>query len=344
MNSNHRKQRDAAIIKRILAPPRNDNDHIQVYDIYDDNGIYVDSKAVIDMKARSREKGKVGNVSPDKVQNQRGDRKHQSPSSSGGSKFEENSFLSTMKSEGTSLGDPSGSANSTNSKWYTKLKDQTATQTLLPHEIFKDEVKFTTSNIWPDSFTLKEIGTYCRDNTPGVIVCDLPPGHPLHGKGEMGLFASKEFEPFDVIGSYTGSYVNADTRGFPNSSLVTSGHYLAQLEMPRGQNGKRVQLGINAESCGNEMRFINSYLNIADVPNAIMKTTFIDREPHVVVVCTRHIDILEEILLDYGEAYHQTYLVSKAHSEQLSAKELYSHLPPLDTYESDIESEDGYEM
>ena len=62
MNSNRRKERDAAIIKRILAPPRNDNDHIQVYDIYDDNGIYVDSKAVIDMKARSREKGKVANA------------------------------------------------------------------------------------------------------------------------------------------------------------------------------------------------------------------------------------------------------------------------------------------
>lgn len=333
MNSKHRKKRDAAIIQRIIAPPRADNDHIKVYDIYDDNGIYVDSKAVIDFTGRMH---KDQNRSKEDKKEQQ-----QSSSSSRSRSGSEKKGSSTHRTHTTTRTITSAmdhtSTDMDTRKIPTKLSNITNSPTMLPHRVFEEDIKFATCNTWPDSFTLKEINTYCHDNIPGVIVCDLPPGHPLHARGEQGLFASKEFEPFDIIGSYTGTYVNADVRGFPNSQLVSSGHYLAQLEMPYSKDGKRVQLGINAESCGNETRFINSYLNIAAAPNAVMKTTFIDKQPHVMIVCTKPIGTLEEILLDYGDEYHQTYLIPRAPVDQKTAKELYNELPPIDSYESERE-------
>jgi hypothetical protein len=152
-----------------------------------------------------------------------------------------------------------------------------------------------------------------------VTVKDLPALHPLHG--EKGLFAAVEFEIFDVIGSYTGAYVNKDARGFPNMKLIRSGHYLARLD--------GMELGINAEDCGNEMRYINSYLNISDGPNCVMRTTFINRTPHILIICIRSIAIGTEILLDYGADYNTRYILPKPfQSKVTTAEELWNELPP----------------
>ena len=118
----------------------------------------------------------------------------------------------------------------------------------------------------------------------------------------------------------SGSYVDSDARGFPNRSLIRSGHYLARIEDQ--------ELGINAEDCGNEMRFINSYLNIANSPNCTMKTTYINKLPRIIIVCIKGISAGEEILLDYGEAYNQRYLKPKSYqSELISSESLFEQLP-----------------
>ena len=94
---------------------------------------------------------------------------------------------------------------------------------------------------------------------PGIEVKDLPESHVLHG--EQGLFATRHFKEFDVIGSYCGMYVGSDARGWPSRNDVRSGHYLAKLEV---DDYKYLEsLGINAEETGNELRFINSYINIS---------------------------------------------------------------------------------
>ena len=123
----------------------------------------------------------------------------------------------------------------------------------------------------------------------------------------------------DVIGEYTGRIVGEE---------VLKGHYLATLEdLPQEQS-----LGIDAEKVGNEMRFINSYLNIAFSPNVTMRTTYINTYPHLMIVCTRDIDIGEEILLDYGEAYNKEFLQPKSEivtESTLSNEELLEELPTI---------------
>jgi len=164
---------------------------------------------------------------------------------------------------------------------------------------------------------------------PGVEVRNLPLGHFLHG--EQGLFAVKKFERFDVLGEYTGRIVGSE---------VLYGHYLACLEdVPQEKS-----LGVDAETCGNEIRFINSYLNIAFEPNVTMRTTYINEFPHLVVVCMRDIEIGEEILLDYGEAYNETFLKPKVKSIITDFKDIQRALPKfgLDSDDSAYNSEDDH--
>jgi hypothetical protein len=130
-----------------------------------------------------------------------------------------------------------------------------------------------------------------------VEVRDLPKGHFLHGIGQQGLFATTKFWQFDILGEYVGKIVGDDVNG----------HYVAALE----DKTHSESLGIDAETMGNEMRFINSYLNIAFYPNVTMRTSYIATYPHIVLVCTRDIEAGEEFLLDYGEAYNRAYLMPK---------------------------------
>jgi hypothetical protein len=188
------------------------------------------------------------------------------------------------------------------------------------------KVTYRTSNDWSG------IGTNQREackrlRANGVEGRLLPPGHPLCG--EYGLFATRKFSRFDVLGEYVGKVVTPDV----------TGHYVAALE-----DGSHDQsLGLDAEFTGNEMRFINSHLGVAERPNAVMKTVYINALPHIVIICTEDIAVGEEILFDYGEDYNNAYLrpapVSRAHTE-VTAEDLHFALPFCDT-ESDNERDDN---
>ena len=145
-----------------------------------------------------------------------------------------------------------------------------------------------------------------RDHIEGVEVRDLPPSHTLHG--EQGLYATRKWQRFDVLGEYTGLVVGQGVFG----------HYVACLE--DGDRALEKTLGIDAETCGNELRFINSHINIAFAPNATLRVVYVAGLPHVVIVCTADIEPDEEILLDYGAAYNAAYLSGKptTHSEAMS--------------------------
>jgi hypothetical protein len=167
-----------------------------------------------------------------------------------------------------------------------------------PHPIWTSGLlKYLTSSVWPPSIKKEVKESVRRHRISGVEVRDLPIGHFLFGLGQQGLFATTKFWKFDVLGEYVGRIVGDDVNG----------HYVAALE----DKSHAESLGIDAEHCGNEMRFINSYLNIAFNANVTMRTAYINTFPHIVIVCTQDIEPGDEFLLDYGEAYTQAYLTPK---------------------------------
>tara|TARA_Y100000813_G_scaffold194440_1_gene174818 strand:- start:264 stop:743 length:480 start_codon:yes stop_codon:yes gene_type:complete len=111
-------------------------------------------------------------------------------------------------------------------------------------------------------------------------------------KGEYGLFAENKLEKYQVLGEYTG--------------IISSngGRYVA------GFNGleKTNYFGIDALKAGNELRFINDYRNIKNDANVILKNTYIDKRPKILVVVKEDIEPDEEILLDYGNDYYNCYI------------------------------------
>lgn len=164
------------------------------------------------------------------------------------------------------------------------------------------ELKYIHTNKWALNLT-KQMKENCRRHTiHGVIVKDLAKNHPLYG--EQGLYTTKKFEKFDVIGEYLGIIVGPE---------VKSGHYLAALEDKSNDDS----LGLDAATCGNEMRFINSYIGIDFSPNVTMRTVYMNTYPHLVIVATRDIEIGEELLLDYGDAYNQLYILKKTEEKKL---------------------------
>jgi hypothetical protein len=103
-------------------------------------------------------------------------------------------------------------------------------------------VHYQTTNTWPKSMPKSKKETCRRKHMWGVEIRELPPDHPL-GKlgGQHGLYATKVFEPFDIIGEYVGEVVDDQT----------SGHYVACLE----DKALELSMGLNAEWCGNEARY-----------------------------------------------------------------------------------------
>jgi len=101
------------------------------------------------------------------------------------------------------------------------------------------------------------------------------------------------------------------------------GHYVACLEDKPHEDS----LGLDAATCGNELRFINSYLNIAHFPNCTMRTVYMNTYPHLVIICTYPIEIGDEFLLDYGEAYTEAYLKPKPKAEPFPSDAICDVLP-----------------
>jgi hypothetical protein len=161
------------------------------------------------------------------------------------------------------------------------------------HEIFTSgAVRFTPCNVWPKSLPKAHKQNCRRERLHGVEIRDLPRNHLLYG--QQGLFATKRWFQFDVIGEYTGEVA-------PKSA---SGEYVACLEDKTHADS----LGLNAEFVGNESRFINSYLNVEHLPNVAMKTVYIDTYPRIIIIVTKLIiEPGDEILLDYGQAYTDAF-------------------------------------
>ena len=115
--------------------------------------------------------------------------------------------------------------------------------------------------------------------------------HPVNN--HFGLYATKEWEPIEIVGQYTGELKTGDVGGRYVASITPyTTHSLYHID---------------AENIGNEMRFINDYRGISSEPNVKLTSTFIDRLPRVIVITIKPIHIDEELLLDYGEDYWKCY-------------------------------------
>ncbi len=107
-----------------------------------------------------------------------------------------------------------------------------------------------------------------RQYIHGVEVRKLEKDHFLCG--EHGLFSTRKFSRFDIIGEYTGMVVGS----------TVNGHYVAALE-----------------DTTHEARFINSHLNISFSANVTMRTAYVNSYPHILLVCTQDIEPGDELLL-----------------------------------------------
>lgn len=116
---------------------------------------------------------------------------------------------------------------------------------------------------------------------------------------------------------------------------TVNGHYVAALE----DKGHDESLGIDAANCGNELRFINSYIGIAFSPNVTMRTAYVNTYPHIVIVCLRDIEEGEEFLLDYGKAYTDAYLTPKPKAPSLAMEVVRNALPGFASDSSSDEEE-----
>lgn len=157
-------------------------------------------------------------------------------------------------------------------------------------------VKHITSNTWPrSSFGRKLKKKAARPWMHNVEVKELQPPHPL--AGQLGLFAAVPVKQFDIVGEYCGEVFDEDD----------GGEYATYLE----NREDKYALGVDAQREGNESRFINHYQGIAseqDGPNVVMKITYVEELPRVMIVCKRDINVGEELLLQYSDEYVQAYI------------------------------------
>jgi len=98
---------------------------------------------------------------------------------------------------------------------------------------------------------------------------------------------------FDIVGEYTGEVFEGDG----------GSEYATYLE----ERTKKYALGVDATKEGNECRFINHFANIAEEPNVVMKITYVDELPKVMVVCRKDIEVGEELLFRYSEEFVKEY-------------------------------------
>jgi len=124
----------------------------------------------------------------------------------------------------------------------------------------------------------------------GIEVRVLPKGHLL--EGEKGVFATKNFEQYDIIGEYTGVIKHID-------KISDNNLYIFNLVD---------NFVIDGEKNSNELKYVNSYINISDSPNLIANVSYINKYPRVLYICSRNIKKGEELLIDYGDEYNNQYI------------------------------------
>lgn len=150
----------------------------------------------------------------------------------------------------------------------------------------------------------------------GVEVRVLVAPHPL--EGQRGLFATRAFEAFDVLGEYVG-VVDGDAGGH--------GEYLACLERDQPNH---LALGLDAESAGNEARFINHFEGLfspttgtAMTANLKMSGAYVDTLPRIMLIVKRDIAAGEELILDYGKGYTDAHFCKDTPKERQAHAEVH---------------------
>ncbi|TFJ84998.1 hypothetical protein NSK_003422 [Nannochloropsis salina CCMP1776] len=158
-----------------------------------------------------------------------------------------------------------------------------------PSEVFfSQKLKWAASSAGQD---VKEV--FRRRLLPGIEVRRITePSHVLHG--QYGVYATRAFAPFDVIGEYVGRVVPP----------AVCGEYVASIDqddgrLPQGSS----PWGVDSALYGNEVRMINHFHQIGPVPNVKFVTAYIAELPHILVVVLRPIAEGAEILIDYGADY-----------------------------------------
>lgn len=106
--------------------------------------------------------------------------------------------------------------------------------------------------------------------------------HPVHG--QRGLFATRKWHKFDVIGEYTGEVI---------CDYIHSEYVISFMNISSS-------ICLDAKNMGNECRFINHYKGINEKPNCKYSMTYINCKPIILVVVIENIEIGDEILIDYG--------------------------------------------
>ncbi|OSD05937.1 hypothetical protein PYCCODRAFT_1059422 [Trametes coccinea BRFM310] len=116
------------------------------------------------------------------------------------------------------------------------------------------------------------------------------PSHPAHG--QYGLFATKKIPPRTLILDYIGE-VHCDDR-------PTSDYDLSLYRSP-----DNISVGVDAQSVGNEARFINDYRGVKAKPNVVFQERRTDHGELRMSIWSGSEVIRkgDELLLSYGKSW-----------------------------------------
>lgn len=157
--------------------------------------------------------------------------------------------------------------------------------------IFHVKKPYLHSNDWT---YITNRSKYEKNSIEGIEVRTLPPSHIL--AGQKGVFATTSFRIHDIIGEYTG-IIKSDDMASRSGNM-----YKFAL---------KDDLYIDGRDHSNELKYVNSHINIAKEPNLIARTCYLDRLPRVLYISTRKIQPGEELLIDYGKAYNDSFILKK---------------------------------
>ena len=134
-----------------------------------------------------------------------------------------------------------------------------------------------------DNIDQREIlSKYNKNHIEGTLVKYINnKNHPACN--QYGLFATKDWNKFVIIGEYTGEIIDS----------YNDSEYLVAF------TNISISICIDAEKHGNECRFINHYKNIIKKPNCKYVPTYVNRKPIILIVVIENIKIGEEICSDY---------------------------------------------
>lgn len=156
-------------------------------------------------------------------------------------------------------------------------------------ELFSNEENYLCTNNW-ELVKNKHKFEKNHSSIEGIEVRVLPKGHLL--AGEKGVFATKKFSKYNVIGEYTGHIKHID-------KVNDNNLYIFDLVD---------NFVIDGEKSSNELKYVNSYINIKDSPNLVSSVSYIDKYPRVLYICSKDIEIGEELLIDYGDEYNKEHI------------------------------------